>query len=215
MKILCVGNENIKKQLSSQNFMIDCVLKLQECLNMCASSFYDIVIIDIENDFIDAVKLITVLRSRRVYTPILILYDKKQKNIKNQCLVNGADNSLSIDEMDDLNLVISIMHRRNTEFQSPTINYCDIYLNKSEGKICYGDTSLSVSPIEIEIFRLLTRTNKPISINKLSKKMNEINERVAFAGDCLQKKIGLLQCPIKLEIKNGTCQLKNIKLGQL
>ena len=40
------------------------------------------------------------------------------------------------------------------------------------------------------------------------KKIKEPKERIVFFAECLQKKIGLLQCPLKLEIKNDKCALK-------
>jgi hypothetical protein len=43
----------------------------------------------------------------------------------------------------------------------------------------------------------------------LAEKINEATEKVTFAAKCLQKKIGLLGCQIKLEIKASKCQLVN------
>ena len=80
-------------------------------------------------------------------------------------------------------------------------------MHRPDGKICYGTTSLSVSPIEIEIFRLLTRASTAIPIRTLSEKMGEDEEKVIFFAKCLQKKIGLLGSHIRLVIKDSRCRL--------
>ena len=61
--------------------------------------------------------------------------------------------------------------------------------------------------IEMDLFRLLTRASEPMHVRKLSEKIGETEDKIIFFAKCLQKKIGLLRCPIKLEIKNQKLML--------
>lgn len=208
MRVLSFGNINLNNYIENEYWTIDIVETKSDCVFNCSNMFYDVIIFDLVSNITNFVLLIEELREKHIFTPIILIYKTEQEVLKNQCLNIGADMYLINTKLKDLELLIKVVNRRNKEFQSPTIDYCGISLNKANGKICYNDTSLSVSPIEIEIFRLLTRTTKAISINKLSKKMMEPKDKVLFFGECLQKKLGLLQCPVKLEIKNNTYRFK-------
>lgn len=219
MKILFgTTNSNMKNKMiaicNRKKYFFDISETKDDLLLHCTTLFYDIIVIDGTNHF-PWQSAISDLRQKQVFTPILIIYSDDQRENRIEALKIGAD--IYIHEMlniDEFELKINALHRRNTEYQSPYITYHGINLNRSDGKICFDGMSLSVSPIEIEIFRLLTRATKPISVDKLSKKINEPKDRICFFADCLKKKLGLLKSPIKLDIKDNRYSLKERCLAE-
>jgi two-component system OmpR family response regulator len=178
-------------------------------LKKCSTGYYDVVVVDStleKRDWLDTIKEI---RARQIFTPILVIsptYDKRESQLIG--LSEGADMCIETPfDISEMVLRIRVLKRRNTNYQSPQISYQGIVLNRPDGKICYGDTSLSVSPIEIEVFRLLTRASTPIHTSLLAEKISEGEDKVVFSAKCLKKKIGLLGCPIKLNIVESKCQL--------
>ena len=179
-----------------------------QVLNHCSTSFFDVILIDNSVKTFNVAELLKEIRNRQIYTPITVIVE--HKNLENVCAVlnNGADVCIEKGfDIEELLAKLNALVRRNTIYQSPNIYFEGISLHKSDGKITYGTTSLSVSPIEIELFRLLTRASTAISINKLSKKIKEPADKIMFFAECLQKKIWLLNCPIVLDIKNEKYRL--------
>lgn len=219
MKILYITKhkliENeITKQLQKKGWIFHEAKTKNQALQDCSTSFYDVIIIDATDNAFPWLETIQELRIGKVFTPILLAYSKRKNENRIEGLKAGSD--LCIREpfgYEEFELMVNVLHRRNTEYQAPTISYCGIMISRPDGKICHGETSLSVSPIEIEIFRLLTRATKPISAEKLSRKMNEPKERIHFFAECLQKKIEFLQAPIRLVIKEKKYEFKERNSG--
>lgn len=180
-----------------------------ECtLKMCSTDYYDVLIIDStinNNTWLNTIKEI---RDRQIFTPILVITDSQDRDSLIAGLTEGADMCIAKPfDLKEIVLRIRVLKRRNTNYQSPTITFSGIRLHRPDGKICYGNTSLSVSPIEIEVFRLLARASTEIHTSALAEKMNEQEEKVIFSAKCLQKKINLLGAPIKLHLNRSKCQL--------
>lgn len=179
-----------------------------QTLTYCSTQFFDVLVIDSTIEATQWLETIKTIRDRQIFTPILVIAKDSEPQNRIAGLEEGADMCIvkPFSEKEML-LRIRTLKRRNTNYQSPTITFEEITLNRPDGKICYEKTSLSVNPIEIEIFRLLTRATAPIHIKKLSEKTNEPEDKILFFAQCLQKKIGLLNSPIRLEIKNSKCKL--------
>ena len=201
------GEESEKiKLLKKDNFDVVLADKESQVASYCSTMFFDVVIIDSTIDGFDWLHTIKSIREKQIFTPIIFINKNHNGNII--ALSNGADICIDRDaDYDEFSVKIKAVIRRNTIYQSPTINFEGVNLQKADGKICYGQTSFSVNPIEIEIFRLLTRAIMPIAISKLSKKIKEPEDKILFFAECLQKKIWLLNCPISLDIKNEKCKL--------
>jgi two-component system OmpR family response regulator len=179
-----------------------------QVLTLCSTRFFDVIVIDAAIPDFPWLETIKTIRERQIFTPILVLTDEYNEINKTAGLEDGADMCMSRPfTCKELMLRIRVLKRRNTNFQSLTIDFYGLELNRPNGKLCYQSTSFSVSYIEIEVFRLLTRATTPIDIKKLSEKINESEERIAFCAQSLQKKIGLLNGPVALEIKNQRCRL--------
>jgi two-component system OmpR family response regulator/two-component system response regulator QseB len=179
-----------------------------QLLTCCSTGFYDVIVIDTTIPDTPWLEVIKIIRERQILTPILVLADRNLPNARVTGLAEGADMCV-VEPIDwtEMMLRIRVLKRRNTNYQSPTISYEGLNLNRPDGKICYETTSLSVSPIEIELFRLLVRATAPISITTLSEKIGEPEDKIDFFAHCLQKKIGLLNSTIRLEIKRARCRL--------
>lgn len=179
-----------------------------QLLTFCSTQFFDVIVIDATLQTFPWLDTIKTMRRRLIFTPIMIMYEVDKQENRIACFEAGADMCVRKPcTLEEFQLRAHVLNRRNTEYQSPTISFEGVNLNKPDGKICFEDTSLSVSPIEIEIFRLLTRATAPISIEKLSKKIKEDDNKIVFFAECLQKKLWLLNCPIELEIRNAKCRL--------
>jgi DNA-binding response OmpR family regulator len=177
-------------------------------LTYCSTWYYDVIVIDVTIEETPWRDIIKTIRERQILTPILVIANNDIPNARTTGLTEGADMCVvSPVDADEIMLMIRVLKRRNTNYQSPTISFEGVNLNRPDGKICYENTSLSVSPIEIEIFRLLVRATAPVQIATLSEKIGEPEEKIDFFAKCLQKKIGLLNGTIRLEIKNSKCRL--------
>lgn len=180
-----------------------------DILAMCSRDYYDVLVID-SNLLNDANTIMGIkeIRDRQIFTPILVITDTNKENSQTLGLAEGADMCIEYPfDIKEMILRIRVLKRRNLNYQSPVIEYNGIILHRPDGKIRYGDTSLSVSPIEIELFRLLTRASSPVHVKILADKMNETEDKIIFAAKCLKKKIHLLNCDIKLEYKGSKCIL--------
>ena len=215
MKVLYhVNNKNTHTEITAhlsnmQDWELDLTDGKGTTLQKCSTGYYDVLVMDSTlpaSDWLDTIKEI---RARQIFTPILVIsptYDERESQLIG--LAEGADMCIETPfDIKEMVLRIRVLKRRNTNYQSPTIQYQGILLNRPDGKICYGNTSLSVNPIEIEVFRLLTRASAPIHTSILAEKIGEGEEKVVFFAKCLKKKIALLGCPMKLNIYGSKCQL--------
>lgn len=202
--------ENIVANLKTMpDWNVTTVKAYEEILYACSIDYYDVLVIDSIINTEAALLTVKEIRNRQIFTPILSLIGDYQTQT-NSFLTAGSDMCLQYPfETIDVVTCIRALKRRNTNYQSRTISFKGINLNRPDGKIYFKDTSLSVSPLEIEIFRLLTRASAPISISILAEKMNEPDDKVIFFAKCLRKKIHLLGSGILLEIKNNKCFLRN------
>lgn len=186
--------------------LTDC---MEHTMQKCSTGYFDVLVIDSTIDNNKWLETIKEIRSRQIFTPILVIsptYDNRESQLIG--LAEGADMCIETPfDVKEMVLRIRVLKRRNSNYQSPTISYNGVVLNRPDGKITYNGTSLSVSPIEIEVFRLLTRASTAIHAKDLAEKMCESEEKVKFSAKCLQKKIGLLGGPIMLEINKSTYQL--------
>jgi DNA-binding response OmpR family regulator len=172
----------------------------------CTKHFYDVLVIDLDIPNFDWRVLIRNLRDKQIFTPILTLSNKEEYRLAG--MKEGADMCLIKPfTTEDIMLCIRTLKRRNANYQSPLIAYGDITLNRPDGKISSPHGTLSVGPIEIEIFRLLTRATAPITIEALSDKIMEPTEKILFFAKCLKQKIDLLNSTLDIVIKNNKCRL--------
>lgn len=180
----------------------------ENTLLKCSTDYYDVLVIDSTIVGSQWLETIQEIRDKQIFTPILVITADDSYENKVAGLLEGADMCISKPiTVQEIVLRIRVLKRRNTNYQSPTISFKGIDLNRPDGKICFGDTSLSVTPIEIEVFRLLARASTPIHTAALAEKINTSEEKVVFFTKCLHKKIGLLGSTIRLEMKNSKCQL--------
>jgi DNA-binding response OmpR family regulator len=180
----------------------------ENTLNLCSTGYYDVLVIDSTIEESKWLETIKEIRNRQIFTPILVIVSDSHPNSMISGLIEGADMCIPMPiAMQEMILRIRVLKRRNTNYQSPLISFRGIDLNRPDGKICYGETSLSVTPIEIEVFRLLTRASTAINIKTLAEKIGEEEEKVVFFAKCLKKKIGLLGSPIQLKICGSQYQL--------
>lgn len=214
MKVLyTVENASLKNEFvndlnSQEEWTVTVADNRGQLLTYCSTRFFDVIVIDATIPGFPWIETIKTIRERQIFTPILVITEEYNATNRIAGLEEGADMCVSHPfTYQELMLRIRTLKRRNSNYQSPLISFEGLELNRPDGKICYGNTSFSVSPVEIEVFRLLTRATAPIDIKKLAEKIKESEERINFCAQSLQKKIGLLNGPIKLEIKHSKCRL--------
>ena len=199
---------NIIKTLEGMSWIIDRVEDREQVLLSCSTQFYDVLVFDSTLSKFECLGTIKEIRDRQIFTPILVIAPGPNHEDRVFGLDEGADMCICLPfPIKELILKVRTLKRRNTNYQSPIIEFEGLCLHRPDGKITFGETSLSVNPIEIELFRLLTRASSYMSFNMLSEKIKEPEEKVLFFAQCLQKKIKLLHCPMKLEIKESKCRL--------
>lgn len=208
IKNTSVENELVRVLNKQEDWEVSVTDNRGQLLTFCSTRFFDVIVIDSTILDLPWLEIIKTIRERQIFTPILVITDEYNETNRIAGLEEGADMCMSRPFTDkELMLRIRVLKRRNTNYQSPMISFENVHLNRPDGKICYENTSFSVNPVEIEVFRLLTRAATPIDIKKLAEKIKESEERINFCAQSLQKKIGLLNGPISLEIKHSKCRL--------
>lgn len=170
----------------------------------CTKYFYDVIILDLDIPDFDWKKLIKNIRNKQIFTPILILSNSTQNRLSG--LKEGADMCLQKPfNIDEIFLCIRTLKRRNTNYQTSTISFGNVKIDRPAEKIYSPFGSLSVNSTEIELFRLLTRANNYIKLSLLAEKLIEPEEKVLFSINCLIQKLQLLNANVHIIAKNNKC----------
>ncbi len=130
--------------LKKEGWQVVFVTDRQQMISNYTSQFYDAIVID-TSTFDDWRKTIEDIRNKQVFTPILLITNRKDVAARIAGMEMGADMCLSKPfNKKEFMIRIKVLNRRNTYYQTPTISFSGITLNRPDGKICHGDTSLSV-----------------------------------------------------------------------
>ena len=100
MRILIVEDEKkvaafIKKGLEEETYAVDVAMDGEEGLHHGEQNQYDLIILDLMLPKINGLEILSILRSKKIETPILLLTAKDSVDDKVEGLNQGADDYLT------------------------------------------------------------------------------------------------------------------------
>lgn len=216
MRLLCLTKEQKNMEmisyLQNNGWLVDTASETNELIYQSTNKSYDVIVISTEiNGWRES---IITLRRKHIFTPILVVTSGNiVETDENGILTNGvcgledgADMCMKTPFTPrEFLLRLKALQRRNYYYQIPTITFDNIVC--SNEKITCKGINLSITPIEFEVMRVLSREKKAISYNDLSERIGASIQKIMFAAQCLQRKIEMLSCDIKLVLSNQYCQL--------
>ena len=174
----------------------------QEAVDKASHELFDIIVMDIMMPNMNGIEALKIIRENQIFTPIILLTAKTEMEDVVNGLSLGADDYIRKPfDASDLITRIEVLYRREHRYDTKEISFNGVSLNKKEARIYSDSMSLSLPPLEADIFRLLVRMKDKISSEELARKINVDKEDVEFHASCLQQKIGLLNENVKMEIE--------------
>lgn len=213
MKILYAEDEKgireaIVAILEIKGHKVTAVANGVEAVQKASQHLYEMIILDIMMPEKDGLTALKEMRENQVFTPCILLTAKGQSEDIYKGFDYGADDYITKPfEAQDLLSRMEALYRRETQYGTRPVSFCDLIVNKREGVIASKTISYTIDPIEIEIFRLLARMKEPITMEELHAKTKIDIPALEFYAKCLQQKISMLNSCVKMKIKEDTYQL--------
>ena len=173
MKVLLVEDENklavAVKYLFKEN-KIDCDIAGDGRLGyeMAVDGDYNVIILDIMLPSMDGFEILTMLRKRKISTPIIMLTAKDLVADKIQGLNLGADDYLTKPfDTDELIARVNALSRRSGFVVMNELTFADAKLNTSSGELSCGEETIKLNFKEKEILKLFFVSPKSILTKEL------------------------------------------------
>lgn len=165
MKILYAEDEKqlsmaVTEILKMEGFEVRPVYDGEEALENLKSDSFDIVVLDIMMPRLDGIKVLSIMRSNGIYTPVILLTAKAEVEDRIEGFKEGADDYLAKPfAMGELVARLNAMARRKTEYRIRNLELGNLYLDCESGEIRTESGSLRLSPKEAEMLTLLIKNN--------------------------------------------------------
>ncbi len=148
--------KSLKHILESNNYSVDAVSNGIDALNYACSNEYDGIVLDIMMPELDGLQVLSSIRQKEIYTPVLFLTAKTEINDRIQGLDMGADDYvLKPFCVQELLARIKAMLRRKEHYTPDIIKYFGLELNKSTYEIKYLSKQVLLSAKEFQLLEML------------------------------------------------------------
>ena len=216
MKILIIEDEYsladaIAETLKKENYTSKIVINGEEGEDEALTNIYDLILLDVMLPKRDGFEILKSLKNEKINAPIIMLTAKSEMSDKLKGLENGADDYITKPfHMRELMARIKIVLKRNSNIEYDNIlEYSDLKLDLSTGKICSNGNEISINGKELELLEILLINRKQI----ISKEML-INKIWGYDSDAeynyvevyasfLRKKLKLLKSKVKIKAVRG------------
>lgn len=173
MRILIAEDERdlnalLKKRLENQKYSVDACFDGEEAVDYLAVTDYDAVILDIMMPKKNGLQVLKYVRSRKKYTPVLLLTAKDSVEDRVTGLDAGADDYLIKPfAFDELLARIRVMLRKNAASETKTniVEIADLKVDLNTQKVYRSGREISLSSREFSILRYLCM-NKGIVLSR-------------------------------------------------
>lgn len=216
MKILIIEDEYsladaIAETLKKEKFTVNIITNGEEGENEALTNIYDIVLLDVMLPKKDGFEILKTLREEKIETPVIMLTAKSEISDKLNGLENGADDYITKPfHMKELIARIKVVLKRKTNIKDTNIlEYSDLKLNLTTGKMSTLDNEVSINGKELELLEMLLLNKKQILnretlANKIwgynsEAEYNNVEVYVSF----LRKKLKLLKSKVKIKAVRG------------
>lgn len=216
MKILIIEDEYsladaISATLKRENFDIKMVSNGEEGEEEALTGIYDMILLDIMLPKKNGFEILRTLRQEKIDTPIIILTAKSEIYDKLNGLENGADDYITKPfHMQELVARIKVILKRKANIEDTnTLEFGNLKLDLSTGKMINGSNQISISGKELNLLEiLLINKNQIVNRESLADKIwgfnsdaeyNNVEVYVSF----LRKKLKLLKSNVTIKTVRG------------
>ncbi len=213
MNILLVEDETrvadfIRRGLKGEGCTVTHVSDGEQALKMLDSEAFDVVILDLMLPGVSGQDVCRKMRSKRNYTPVLMLTALQAEDERVKGLESGADDYLPKPfGFDELTARVKALHRRQNAYaaglDNPVIRLGDISFDKGSLSVQVGGEDLDLTYKEREMLRLLISSpDKVLSRERILSTVWGVNEDPmtnvvdVYIGR-LRKKLGACGAEIK------------------
>ena len=178
MRILLIEDDElisdaIAKYLKKESYKIDSVKTGEAGLTALDIEKFDAIILDITLPGKSGIEILTILRKRKITTPVLILTAQDSSNDVVTGLDAGADDYLAKPfNMEELCARLRALLRRQSGVTTPEIQYQDIKLNPASHQVYKASQEVELSSTEYTILEnLLLKKGRVMTRDQLAKSL--------------------------------------------
>ena len=168
MRILIVEDEKkvaafIKKGLEEETYAVDIAMDGEEGLHLGEQNQYDLIILDLMLPKINGLEILSILRSKKIETPILLLTAKDSVDDKVEGLNQGADDYLTKPfAFSELLARIRVLLRRGKAETKTTLEIADLPLNLVSHKVNRGNEEIELTGKEYSLLEYFMRNQEKV-----------------------------------------------------
>ena len=168
MRILIVEDEKkvaafIKKGLEEETYAVDVAMDGEEGLHHGEQNQYDLIILDLMLPKINGLEILSILRSKKIETPILLLTAKDSVDDKVEGLNQGADDYLTKPfAFSELLARIRVLLRRGKAETKTTLEIADLKLNLVSHKVNRGNEEIELTGKEYSLLEYFMRNQEKV-----------------------------------------------------
>ena len=168
MRILIVEDEKkvaafIKKGLEEETYAVDIAMDGVEGLHLGEQNQYDLIILDLMLPKINGLEILSILRSKKIETPILLLTAKDSVDDKVEGLNQGADDYLTKPfAFSELIARIRVLLRRGKAETKTTLEIADLTLNLVSHKVNRGNEEIELTGKEYSLLEYFMRNQEKV-----------------------------------------------------
>ena len=168
MRILIVEDEKkvaafIKKGLEEETYAVDVAMDGEEGLHHGEQNQYDLIILDLMLPKINGLEILSILRSKKIETPILLLTAKDSVDDKVEGLNQGADDYLTKPfAFSELLARIRVLLRRGKTETKTTLEIADLTLNLVSHKVNRGNEEIELTGKEYSLLEYFMRNQEKV-----------------------------------------------------
>jgi len=216
MKILIIEDgyslaDAIAETLRKEKFQVKIITNGEDGENEALTNIYDLILLDVMLPKKNGFEILTNLRKEKIDTPVIMLTAKSEISDKLNGLENGADDYITkpFHTRELVARVKVILKRKTNVNDTHILEYSDLKLNLTTGKMCVNDTEIAINGKELNLLEILllnknSIVNREMLANKIwgynsETEYNNVEVYVSF----LRKKLKLLKSKVKIKAVRG------------
>lgn len=216
MKILIIEDEYsladaIAETLQKEKFQVHIIANGEDGENEALTNIYDLILLDVMLPKKDGFEILKNLRKEKIDTPVIMLTAKSEISDKLNGLENGADDYITKPfHMKELIARVKVILKRKINIEDTNVlEYSDLKLDLSTGKMTTNDTEIAINGKELDLLEiLLLNKNQIVNREMLANKIWGYNSEAEYNNvevyvSFLRKKLKLLKSKVKIKAVRG------------
>lgn len=216
MKILIIEDEYsladaIAETLQKEKFQVHIIANGEDGENEALTNIYDLILLDVMLPKKDGFEILKNLRKEKIDTPVIMLTAKSELSDKLNGLENGADDYITKPfHMKELIARVKVILKRKINIEDTNVlEYSDLKLDLSTGKMTTNDTEIAINGKELDLLEiLLLNKNQIVNREMLANKIWGYNSEAEYNNvevyvSFLRKKLKLLKSKVKIKAVRG------------